>query len=76
MNDAKYIGLDVHQATISAAVLVSAGKLEGVQRMLPRGAVLLVYTDSHGLPTSVLTLPSHLYFRLVSTHNAICSNDA
>src|ERR1700675_2137345 len=27
MNDAKYIGLDVHQATISAAVLVFAGKL-------------------------------------------------
>ena len=27
MNDAKYIGLDVHQATISAAVLDCAGKL-------------------------------------------------
>jgi hypothetical protein len=27
MNDAKYLGLDVHQATISAAVLDSAGKL-------------------------------------------------
>jgi hypothetical protein len=27
MNDAKYIGLDVHQATISMAVLDSAGKL-------------------------------------------------
>src|SRR6202521_3745208 len=27
MNDAKYIGLDVHQATISVAVLESAGKL-------------------------------------------------
>jgi hypothetical protein len=26
MNDAKYIGLDVHQATISVAVLDSAGK--------------------------------------------------
>ena len=26
MNDAKYIGLDVHQATISAAVLDSTGK--------------------------------------------------
>jgi hypothetical protein len=25
MNDAKYIGLDVHQATISAAVLVAQG---------------------------------------------------
>jgi hypothetical protein len=27
MNDAEYIGLDVHQATISVAVLDSAGKL-------------------------------------------------
>src|ERR1700681_3287815 len=27
MNDAKYIGLDVHQATISAAVLDSSGRL-------------------------------------------------
>jgi hypothetical protein len=27
MNDAKYIGLDVHQATISVAVLDSAGNL-------------------------------------------------
>src|SRR5580692_9575982 len=27
MNDAKYIGLDVHQATISASVLDSTGKL-------------------------------------------------
>ena len=27
MNDAKYIGLDVHQATISVTVLDSTGKL-------------------------------------------------
>ena len=27
MNDAKYIGLDVHQATISVAILDCAGKL-------------------------------------------------
>jgi hypothetical protein len=27
MNDDKYIGLDVHQATITAAVLGAAGKL-------------------------------------------------
>ena len=27
MNQAKYIGMDVHQATISVAVLDSAGKL-------------------------------------------------
>jgi hypothetical protein len=27
MNDAKYIGLDVHQATISVSILDSSGKL-------------------------------------------------
>jgi hypothetical protein len=27
MNQAKYVGMDVHQATISVAVLDSAGKL-------------------------------------------------
>ena len=27
MNDAKYIGLEVHQATISVAILDSAGEL-------------------------------------------------
>ena len=27
MNEAKYIGLDVHQATISVAILDSAGQL-------------------------------------------------
>jgi len=27
MNDGKYIGLDVHQATISVAILDSAGQL-------------------------------------------------
>ncbi len=27
MNDAKYVGLDVHQATISVAVLDSTGKV-------------------------------------------------
>ena len=34
MNDAKYIGLDVHQATISAAVLDSSGKL--VMKSVPK----------------------------------------
>ena len=28
MNQAKYIGMDVHQATISVAVMDSAGKLD------------------------------------------------
>ena len=34
MNDAKYIGLDVHQATISAVVLDSIGHL--VRESTPR----------------------------------------
>ena len=34
MNDAKYMGLDVHQATISVAVLDSAGK-QDLDRSLP-----------------------------------------
>lgn len=40
MNDAKYIGLDVHQATISVAVLDSAGKSR--ERVLPSTASLLI----------------------------------
>jgi hypothetical protein len=38
MNDAKYIGLDVHQATISVAVLDSAGKLamEAIRKRRPK----------------------------------------
>ena len=34
MNQAKYIGMDVHQATISVAVMDSAGKL--ILRIHPR----------------------------------------
>jgi len=30
MNDAKHIGLDVHQATISTVVLYSVGELESI----------------------------------------------
>ena len=36
MNDAKYIGLDVHQATVSVAILDSAGKL--MMEAYPRSA--------------------------------------
>jgi hypothetical protein len=42
MNDTKYIGLDVHQAKISAAVLDFAGKLvmEAIRGMKPTMARL------------------------------------
>ena len=36
MNDAKYIGLDVHQAPISAVVLDSTGKLVPQQHRFSR----------------------------------------
>jgi hypothetical protein len=39
MNDAESIGLDVHQATISAAVLDSAGNLV-MEALLQNGNVL------------------------------------
>jgi len=51
MNDAKYIGLDVHQATISAAVLDSAGKvaMECIQET--KAATILQFI--HGLRGSL-----------------------
>jgi hypothetical protein len=36
MNSEKYIGLDVHQATISVAVLDSKGKLPTRKRLIAR----------------------------------------
>ena len=53
MNQAKYIGMDVHQATISVAVMDSAGKLileSGVLNVFFASTVYLVggpfYFDS------------------------------
>ena len=51
MNDAKYIGLDVHQATISAAVLDWTGKL-GMECVLETKATPLVQFI-HGLRGSL-----------------------
>ena len=42
MNDAKYIGLDVHQATISAVVLDSAGKVVMECILETKAATILV----------------------------------
>jgi hypothetical protein len=47
MNDAKYIGLDVHQATISATVLDSAGKLVMESILETKAATILQFM--HGL---------------------------
>ena len=51
MTDAKYIGLDVHQATISAAVLDSAGKLLMESIVETKAATILQFV--HGLRGSV-----------------------
>ena len=51
MNDAKYIGLDVHQATISAAVLDSTGKLVMEAVIETKAATILQFL--HGLRGSL-----------------------
>jgi transposase len=51
MNDAKYIGLDVHQATVSAAVLDSTGKLVMECVLETRAATIL--QSIHGLRGSL-----------------------
>ena len=51
MNDAKYIGLDVHQATISAAVLDSAGKLMMESILETKAETILQFI--HGLRGSL-----------------------
>ncbi len=51
MNDAKYIGLDVHQATISATVLDSTGKLLMESILETKAATILQFV--HGLRGSL-----------------------
>jgi transposase len=51
VNDAKYIGLDVHQATISAAVLDSTGKLVMECILETKAATILQFV--HGLRGSL-----------------------
>jgi transposase len=51
MNDAKYIGLDVHQATISAAVLDSTGKLVMEAILETKAEMILQFI--HGLRGSL-----------------------
>jgi transposase len=51
MNDAKYIGLDVHQATISAAVRDSTGKLVMESILETKAATILQFI--HGLRGSL-----------------------
>src|ERR1700723_1387451 len=51
MNDAKYIGLDVHQATISAAVFDSDGRLIMESILETKAATILQFI--HGLRGSL-----------------------
>jgi hypothetical protein len=49
VTDAKYIGLDVHQATISAAVLDSTGKLVMESILETKAATILqFFLELHG----------------------------
>jgi hypothetical protein len=47
VNDAKYIGLDVHQATLSVAILDSVGKLVMEAILETKAATILQFV--HGL---------------------------
>ncbi len=49
MNDAKYIGLDVHQATISEAVLDSTGKLVMESTLETKAATILQFIHGRKL---------------------------
>ncbi len=51
MNDAKYIGLDLHQATISATVLDCTGKLVMESILETKAATILQFI--HGLRGSL-----------------------
>jgi transposase len=51
MNDAKYIGLDVHQATVSAAVLDSTGRLVMESIIETKASTILQFV--HGLRGSM-----------------------
>src|SRR5262249_45645515 len=51
MNDAKYIGLDVHQATISVAILDAAGKL--VMEAILETKTVTILQFIHGLRGSL-----------------------
>lgn len=54
MNEAKYIGLDVHQATISVAILDSAGKL--VMEAILETKAATAFQFIHGLRGSLTSL--------------------
>jgi hypothetical protein len=60
MNDVKYIGLDVHQTTISAAVLDSTGKLVMECVLETKAVTILQFNNQrnnpiHDKPNPLLT---------------------
>ena len=69
MNDAKYIGLDVHQATISVAVLDPTGKLMMESILETKAATILQFFQ--GLRGSVYVA---LEEGLVQRGYTICSS--
>jgi hypothetical protein len=60
VNDAKYIGLDVHQATISATVLDSTGKLVMESILETKAATILQFIHGlRGLVARLAQAPRH-----------------
>jgi hypothetical protein len=57
MNDAKYIGLDVHQATISVAVWDSAGKLVMEAILETKAETISETTSSLSVSDRVRSIP-------------------
>jgi len=86
MNDAKYIGLDVHQATISASVLDSIGKLVMESVLETKAATILQFihglrgslhvTFEEGRPYSVHRIPMSgitlIYVAVVDDDESVC----
>jgi hypothetical protein len=53
MNDAKYIGMDVHQATISAAVRDSSGNLVMEATLETKAETILEFITDSWVPHAV-----------------------
>jgi hypothetical protein len=68
MNDAKYIGLDVHQAAISVAVVDSAGKLMMEAILETKAETILQFI--HGLRGVVARLAPALRCRSAGVRSA------
>ena len=69
MNSEKYIGLDVHQATISVAVMDSTGKLVMESILETKAATIIPRPESKDAP-----IPPHAASRAITIPSAIRSS--